>query len=58
MEGGEEARRWTWEKKKRAMETLLVEWVEGKPYSRWWEPIAVRRRDVSTSYRTDVNQKT
>ena len=27
-------------KKKRAMETLFVECVEGKPYSRWWFPIA------------------
>jgi len=28
-------------KKKSAMETLLVECVDGKPYSRWWVPIAV-----------------
>jgi hypothetical protein len=34
------ARWWTCAKKKRAIETLLVEWVEGKPYSRWCEPIA------------------
>jgi hypothetical protein len=31
---GVEARRWRWLKKKRAMETELVAWVEGNPYSR------------------------
>lgn len=27
------------------MLTLFVEWVEGKPYSRWCEPIARWRND-------------
>ena len=31
---GTDARRWTSAKKKRAIEMLLVEWVDGKPYSR------------------------
>lgn len=34
---------WTSAKRKRAIETLFVEWVDGNPYSRWWEPIAVER---------------
>ena len=31
---GVDARRWKWPKKKRAIETEFVEWVEGNPYSR------------------------
>lgn len=37
---GVEARRCTWAKKMRAMETLFVACVEGNPYSKWCDPIA------------------
>lgn len=32
---GVDARRWRCPNRRRAIETELVEWVEGNPYSRW-----------------------
>jgi hypothetical protein len=38
------------------METLFVECVEGKPYSRWWEPTAEKlvRNGEMTIYQVAV----
>lgn len=33
--------------RKRAIETLFAAWLDGKPYSRWWEPMAGGVLDVS-----------
>ncbi len=44
-------RSWTWVPRNRAMDMQFVEWVEGRPYSRWWFPTAKQKILVSeTSY--------
>ena len=45
-DGEEVANRCMMVKKKSARETLFVEWVEGKPYSLWWFPIARTREQI------------
>ena len=37
-----------------AIEILFVEWVEGKPYSRWWLLIAKERLNLLLALQNDL----